>query len=135
VVDVALPGLSNESGGRVTLRKVSLVSVPRAVHLSSVTVYGPENAIGLVHGDLLRSCRRFDQPHPVTADVTAPHSESPWNVVLAITFAKPGRYHLVRAKIFYTTSGHSGWQYQFLDTTITVAAATNGTRPQFEGCP
>ncbi len=54
--------------------------------------------------------------------------------MLAITFAKPGRYHLVRAKVFYTTGTQSGWQYQTLDTTMTVSAASKGTRPALDGC-
>jgi hypothetical protein len=66
--------------------------------------------------------------------VTRPHSESPWNVVLAVTFARPGTYHLVRDKIVYTTRGHTGWQYQELDTTITVTAASKGTEPELDGC-
>ena len=54
--------------------------------------------------------------------------------MLAVTFAKPGRYHLSRVKIFYTAAGHAGWQYQILDTTMTVTAASKGTRPSFDGC-
>ena len=134
VVDVGLPGLTNVTGSRVTLRRISLGSVPRAVHLRSVTIYGTDVKVGLTRGDLLKYCRHTDKPYPVSADMTPPHSDSPWNVVLAITFAKPGSYHLVRAKIFYTTDGHPGWQYQILDTTITVAAARKGTRPVFDGC-
>ena len=88
----------------------------------------------LGRGDLLRYCRATDKPYPVSADVTPPHSDSPWNVILAITFAKPGRYHLVRAKVFYTTGAQSGWQYQTLDTTMTVSAASKGTRPVMDGC-
>jgi hypothetical protein len=134
VVDVVLPGLTNVSGSSVKLRGVSLVSVPQAVHLRSVTVYGTDMKLALGRGDLLRYCRATDKPYPLSADVTPPHSDSPWNVMLAITFAKPGSYHLVRAKIFYTADGHSGWQYQMLDTTMTVTAASKGSRSALDGC-
>jgi hypothetical protein len=134
VVDVALPTLTNVTSSSVTVRRISLVGVPLAVHLKSVTAYGPEVNLGMGLGDLLKYCRHADQPHPVTDDVTPPHSDSPWNVVLAITFAKPGNYHLVRDKIFYTTAGHTGWQYQDLDVTINITAARKGTRPEFDGC-
>jgi hypothetical protein len=134
MVDVALPTLTNVTGSAVTLRDISLVSVSRAAHLRSVTVYGSEMKIALGRGDLLRYCRATDMPYPVAADVTPPHSDSPWNVMLAITFTKPGRYHLVRARLSYTTDGHSGWQDQNLDTTITVTTASKGARPAMDGC-
>ncbi len=54
--------------------------------------------------------------------------------MLAVTFARPGIYHLERAKIFYTTDGHSGWQYQDLDTTMTITAAGASAKPQLDGC-
>lgn len=134
VVDVGLD-LTNVAGSTVTLQAVTLVSVPQAVHLRSVTAYGPDALpVGLVHGDLLRYCGKTDKPHPVTVDVTRPHSDSPWNLVLAVTFKRPGTYHLTRAKIFYRTGGHTGWQYQDLNTTISVTAAGNGTKPRLDGC-
>jgi hypothetical protein len=135
VVDIGLPTLTNVTGSSVTLRSISLVSVSRAVRLRSVTAYGEDAThLGLGLGDLLRYCRRTDKPFPVTADVARPHAQSAWNVVLAITFARPGTYHLVRDKIVYITDGHTGWQYQQLDTTITVTAASKETRPRLDGC-
>ena len=134
VLDIGL-SLTNLTGSTVTLQGVRLVSVPRSVRLRSVTAYGPDaDPVGLIRGDLLRYCRQIDKPYPVTADVTRPHSQSPWTVVLAVTFTRPGTYHLTRAKVFYRTEGHSGWQYQDLDTTITVTAAGNGTKPLLDGC-
>ena len=134
VLDMGL-SLTNVTGSTVALQGVRLVSVPRSVRLRSVTAYGPDaDPVGLVRGDLLRYCRQVDKPFPVTADVTRPHSESSWSVVLGVTFTRPGTYHLTRAKVFYRTDGHSGWQYQDLDTTITVTAAGNGTKPLLDGC-
>jgi len=135
VVDVGMPGLHNLSGYSVRLRRVSLVSVARSVHLRSVTAYRPGGAVGIGHGDLLKYCRNVNEPYPVNDAVTPPHSDSIWNVVVAITFAKPGRYYLGRAKIYYTVNGQRGWQYQNLNTTIDITAARKGAKPAFDGCP
>lgn len=138
VVDLGLPTLYNLSRHRVRLRAVSLVSVAPAVHIKSVTAYLYSQAgggVGIIHGDMLRYCRKQDIPYPLTDAVTPPHSYSNWFVVIALTFTKPGRYYVGRAKIYYTTNGQRGWQYQNLNTTIVIAAARKGTKPAFDGCP
>jgi hypothetical protein len=135
VVDVGVPDLTNVSSDTIKIRGVSLVSAGRWVHLASVTAYGLGGGVGLVHGDLLKYCRTVNQPYPVTRDVTPPRSGSRWDLVLAITFARPGIYHLARVRISYTANGRQGWQYQNLSTTITITAARRGTKPAFDGCP
>jgi hypothetical protein len=136
VVDLGLPDLRNLTGQSVRLAAVTLVSVPKAVHVSSVTAYAYPHSggLGLGHGDLLRLCRKYDRPYPLTDAVTPPHADSDWLVVIAFTIVKPGRYDLGRAKIGYTTGGRHGWQYQNLFATIIVTAALPGTRPRFDGC-
>jgi hypothetical protein len=136
VVDLGVPGLYNLSDQSVRLTAVTLVSAPKPVHIRSVTAYvlPPWGALGLGHGNLLRLCRKSDRPYPVTAAVTQPHSEPRWEVVIAFTITKPGRYYLGRAKISYTANGQQGWQYQNLFATITVQAARPGTKPRFDGC-
>jgi hypothetical protein len=32
------------------------------------------------------------------------------------------------------TNGQKGWQYEHLNTTVTVTAARPGTKPVFDGC-
>ena len=53
--------------------------------------------------------------------------------VRALRFNKPGRYSLGRVKISYETNGQEGWQYEHLNTTVTVQAARRETKPHFEG--
>jgi hypothetical protein len=133
-VDIGVPGSRNVTGYRVKLTRVSLASVSPSVHLRSVTAYPPGPGVGIVNGNLLKRCRQ-DKAYPVTADVTPPHSAAQWNIVIAVTFAKAGRYDLRQVKIYYLTNGHRGWQYQNLNTTMVVSAARNGAKPQFDGCP
>jgi hypothetical protein len=81
-------------------------SVPSAVHVTSVTAYLDDaNNIGMETGDLLNYCRKQDRPYPMNDVVTPPHSDSAWYLVIAIRFAKPGRYYLGRARISYMVSG------------------------------
>ena len=134
VVDVGVPALHNLTGRSVRVRKVSLVSVPAAVRLVSVTAHSGQ-PVGVITGNLVRLCRTSYPSHPVAEAVTPPHANSNWFLVMAITFARPGRYNLRRVKIYYTTGGHADWQYQNLFTTIYVTAARRGTRPRFDGCP
>jgi hypothetical protein len=134
VIDVILQRLANTSDNSVQLRGVTLVSAPAAVRIKSVTAYYPGPGGGIVTGDLLKLCRQSSPPSPLSADITPAHSESDWSVVIALTFAKPGHYQLNRVKILYTTNGQAGWQYQNINTTITVSAASPGTKPAFSGC-
>ena len=88
---MATPRLHNVGGCRVRLRGVSLVSVPSAVHVTSVTAYlDGTNTIGMGTGDLLSYCRKQDRPYRMNDVVTPPHSDSAWYLVTAIRFAKPG---------------------------------------------
>jgi len=132
-VDIGVPLGKNVTGYSVRLECVSLVSEPSAVHLDSVFAYPPGPSIGLVTGNLIKGCP-YDKTYPVTAAVVRPHAQMRWNVTIALTFAKPGRYDVRRVKISYVTNGHSGWQYQALNTTIAVSAARKGAKPQFTGC-
>lgn len=136
VVDVGIQpfGLSNVTGHSVRLLGVSLVSASPSVRLRSITAYGPGEGVGIVHGDLLKHCPS-NKPYPVSDDVTPPHSSSRWNIVLALVFAKPGRYYFRDVKIVYTTNGQRGWQYENLFTTIVITEAPAGTKSAFDGCP
>lgn len=84
-------------------------------------------------GNLLAKCPQMGA-HPLTADVTPPYATAQLNIVLAVTFARPGRYDLHRVKIGYITDGHHGWQYQNLNTTMEISAARKDAKPQFTGC-
>jgi hypothetical protein len=132
-VDIGVPGSNNITGHSVRWERVSLVSAPAAVHLRSVFAYGPGPGVGVVFGNILKNCPE-DKPYPVNAAVTPPHAETQWNIVLVITFAKPGRYDLHRVKIFYVTDGHRGWQYQNLNTTMIISAPRVGEKPQPTWC-
>lgn len=103
VVDVGVPMLHNLTGHSVQLRKVSLLSAPSAVSLLNVTAHTGA-AVGIIRGDLTKLCGNSYPSYPVTAAVTAPRADSNWDIVLAMTFAKPGRYYLRRVKIYYTTT-------------------------------
>jgi hypothetical protein len=133
-VDIGVPELHNLTARSVRVRKISLVAVPRTVRLLNVTAH-PGQPVGIVRGDLVKLCRTTYPSYPVTDAITAPYGDSNWFLVLAIQFAKPGRYELRRVKIFYTTGGRQGWQYQNFFTTIYVQAAQPSTKPHFDGCP
>jgi hypothetical protein len=133
-VDIGLlTGSQNVTGYSVRLERVRLVSEPSAVHLDSVFAYPPGPMIGLVTGNLIKGCPHY-KAYPVTAAVVRPHAQMKWNVTIALTFAKPGWYDVRRVKIFYVTNGHSGWQYQAVNTTIDVSVPRKGAKPQFTGC-
>jgi hypothetical protein len=136
VVDLGLPDLRNVTDQSIRIRAVTLVSPPRAVHVRSVTAYVfPEaGGLGMGRGDLLRYCRKTDRPYPVTAAIVPPHAYANWLVVIAFTVARPGRYYIGRAKISYTIGGHSGWQYQNLNTTVRAVPAPAAAKPEFDGC-
>jgi hypothetical protein len=135
IVNIGVPGSHNLTAHSVRVERISLVSVSPSVHLRSATAYAPGPGIGIVDGNLLRDCRQSLKPYPLTADVTPAHADTQWNIVLAITFAKPGRYNLHRVKIYYATAGHRGWQYQNLNTWLVISAPRKGEKPRFDGCP
>jgi hypothetical protein len=133
-VDVGIPDLHNVTDRAVRIRAVSIPDVPPAVRLDGVTAH-PGQGVGIITGNLVKLCRTTYPTFPVTDAVTRPHAESTWHLVLAITFTQPGKYYLRRARIYYTTNGQNGWQYQNLFTTISVSQATASTKPRFDGCP
>jgi hypothetical protein len=136
VVDFGLPyEMLNLTGSIVRVRAVSLVGVPRTVRLISVTAYGPGPGPGLITGDLLKYCRQSYPPHPITDDTTAPHAGSPWRLVVAVIFTRPGTYLLRRVRLYYQVNGQSGWQYEYLNATMTVLAAGKVDKPVLTGCP
>jgi hypothetical protein len=130
--DVAIPLLHNLSSNSVRLRWVRLTGVPKAVRVDSVVAYkyGQVGAIALSQGNLLTGpCRQAMTPYPVPDVAAAPHSDSDWYVMIGFTITRPGRYHIQTTQIGYTTGGHNGWQYQNLDTIITVSKARPGAKP------
>jgi hypothetical protein len=134
IVDVGMGPLHNLTGHSVRVIRISLVSVPPAVRLLGVTAHPAPPSLGIGRGDLAKPCRTTYPSYPVTDAVTAPHADSNWDLVLAIAFTKPGRYHLGLAKIYYTTDSQMGWQYEHLNATLLVTAAGPGTKPVFDGC-
>jgi len=133
-VDIGvLTGSQNVTGYSVRLERISLVSVPPSVHLDGFYTYPPGQGVGLITGNLPRVCPK-DKWYPVTAVVVPPHKQLRWNVVIALTFTKPGTYDVRRVKVFYVTNGHSGWQYSAVHTTMVVSAARKGAKPQLTGC-
>lgn len=132
VLDVGLSHLYNLTGQSVRLSGVQLVSVPSAVHLRSATAYTGSIPVGIGRGDLLKYCRKADKPYPLTDFATPPHSASPWYVVMAITFSRPGRYYLGRVKVYYVTAGQHGWQYENLNATMVVTRPPSGAKPVFD---
>jgi hypothetical protein len=134
IVDIGVPGTQNVTGHSVRVEGVRLVSLPSSVHLRSVTAYAPGPGVGVVFGNLLARCREIDMPYPVTADVTPAHAAQNWNLVIAISFTRPGRYDLHHVKLYYLTDGHRGWQYQNLNTTMIISVPRKGEKPQFTGC-
>jgi hypothetical protein len=133
-MDIGVPSLYNVTSQTVRVRKVSLVSAPPSVRLRGVTAH-PGQPVGILHGNLNRLCSKQYPPHPVTDAVIRPHSQSAWFLVLAVTFARPGRYYLGQVKIYYTADGQNGWQYQNLHATLRVQAAQPGAKSRFDGCP
>lgn len=137
IVDIGLPMLHNMTAHAVTLRWVRLAGHVRGMRVLNVTAYQYSEAgegIAADLGDLRKHCRKEMTPYPVTRAVTRAHADSNWLIIIAITFSRPGRYTIRRAKIGYRTDGHLGWQYQNLDTTVNVHEANPGARPALSGC-
>jgi hypothetical protein len=137
VVDMGVPfGLYNRSAHTAQLRSVTIVGLPRSARLDSILAYVPAHgAVALAHGDYLKYCRKVDKFYPVT-DVVAPaHSASKWNVIIAVTFTKPGLYKIAHIKLVYQSNGNLYWQYESLNTIITVKSASATSKPLFDGCP
>ena len=132
-VNIGVPRGQNVTGYRVRWERVRLVAVPPGVQLERVFAYPPGPGVGIMDGNIFENCPG-SKPYPLTAAVVPSHAQMQWNVVVALTFTKPGRYHLRRVKIFYVTDGHHGWQYQDLNTTMVISSPRKGAKPRFDGC-
>jgi hypothetical protein len=138
VIDIGVPLLHNLTGHSVRLQWVRLARHSKVVQVVHVTAYSYSQVgqgISAAFGDLIKYCRKEMTPYPVTDVVTAPDTDSNWFVILALSIRKPGVYHIARVKIGYMTDGQVGWQYQDLETTLTVRQAARRTKPRFDGCP
>src|SRR5262245_55666069 len=137
VLDLGIPLLHNVTGDTVQLRWVRLAERYDGMQVQNVTAYKYSQVgegINALFGDLRKYCKTEMTPYSVGGKRTRPHADSDWLVVIALTFSKPGRYHIKRAKIGYKANGFTGWQYQNLNTLITVHKANPGTKPKLSGC-
>jgi hypothetical protein len=103
------------------------------VHVVSVTAYlwrqvGIGGIVGYI-GDLPKTCPSKFRPHPVMDAVTPPRSDSRWMIVVAVTFARPGRYEFRNFKISYTTNGQEGWQRYYEGLIVTAVRPSGKVRP------
>jgi hypothetical protein len=137
LVDIGLDPLHNLSDQSVTLRRVSLVSAPRSVHIRMVVGYLRSQVqiwtLGYGLGNYVKHCRRQMTPYRLSSIATAPHSDSRLFLVLSLRFDKPGRYYLRRVRIDYTANGQEGWQYQNLYQTM-IITLHNKELKTFYGC-
>jgi hypothetical protein len=130
ILDLGLLNLQNLTGSTVRLRSVQLVSPPAGLRVLNATAYRwlqPGGYTISASGDLPRACPKEYTPYPLAAAVTRPHANSPWEVIVAMTFSRPGTYHIYRFRINYVIDGRRGWQYQNLDTVITAIRDPAGT--------
>jgi hypothetical protein len=118
ILDIGLPALENVSLHTVRLTGIRLVGTSKAVRLRNVTAFRYGVGLGLSTGDM-HACKGANR---LTTVVTSPRARSAWYVVIAVTFAKPGRYRIDRVRISYVTDGHSGWQYQNVFTRMVIHA-------------
>jgi hypothetical protein len=125
IMDAGLPDLNNVSDHAVRLRSVQLVGVPRAVQVLSVRAYNIERVgyggVGLGVGDPVADCPQQFVAAPISSFTIPPHERPGWMVVIEFRITRPGTYLLKRVKIRYSTSGGTGWQYQYLNLTLYVA--------------
>ncbi len=116
--------LHNQSDHKVRITSVRFVNPPKELHMLNVIAYSYKDTHGLgiisQGGVLSMECPKWFKPHGLPAATFPPNSDPPWLVILAFTMKKPGTYHLDRVRIDYQTNGHSGWQYQNTNATITV---------------
>jgi hypothetical protein len=125
VTDIGLSGawLHNQADHRVRITSVRFVNPPKQLHMLNVLAYSYKDTHGGViseAGVLYKECPRQFKPHVLESVTFPPQSDPPWLAVLAFTLNKPGIYHLNRVRIDYQINGHSGWQYQNTNATITV---------------
>jgi hypothetical protein len=124
VLDVGVPALNNTTPNAVRLLAVSVVGLPRGVQVLSTEAYSytlVRHGIAGDIGDLPKMNPAEYVPLPVSSVVTEPHSYAPDFVVIALSIHHPGRFALNVLRIDYVVDGHSGWQYQNLDLTITIS--------------
>jgi len=123
LIDIGLPILHNLTDHAVRLLSVQWVNQPAAAKIINVRAYRYDDlGHGFLgdEGNLPIACPNEYIPHPVSAVITPPHSDSDWFVVVTFTMKRPGIYHFDRVKIRYVSDGHHGWQYQNLDTRYTI---------------
>ncbi len=110
--DVGIPQLYNAGDQTVRIMSARLWSAAPEVVTDSVRAYSNANGnteIGI--GNFLsKYCRKSNIPHPVTDDVTPPHSIGDWYILIGFHIASPGTYHLTWVRITYKTAGHEYWQ-------------------------
>jgi hypothetical protein len=116
--------LHNQSGYSVRITSIRFVDPPRALRVLNVLAYSYKDTYdtGIISqaGILYKECPHEYRPHPLDSVTFPPKSDPPWLVVLAFVLTKPGVYHLSKVRISYVTYGHSGWQYQYTNATVTV---------------
>lgn len=116
--------LHNTTDHPVHLISIQFAPSPSSLHLLNVYAYSwaDTHDTGILGqlGVLSIECPNEFRPHPLTVVTVGPHSNANWLVVIAFTIAKPGVYHLNQIRIDYETQGHEGWQYQNVNSTITV---------------
>jgi len=119
IYDIEQPGMHNYSAGSVRITSVQLLR-PRdvGIRILNVTAY-PLSQVGptayVDEGDLPKTCPEHFKPHPLTDVVVAPRSDSSWDVVIALTFDRPGTYTFGLLRIGYVSAGSRGWQDYYLE--------------------
>jgi len=124
LLDLGVPALHSVSNRTVRITDVRLLGLTNAITVESVRSYNYQqvgNGVISNIGDLPRDCAKY-VPHPVSAAVTRTHADSDWYVVIAFRVHRQGTYRLTRIRIDYREGNTPGWQYQDLDTTLTVGA-------------
>lgn len=116
--------LRNTSGQPVHVLSVTFAPTPASLHMLDVLAYSWADLhnIGLYseEGVLAMECPDEFKPHPLSVVTVPPNGDAAWLVVIAFTISKPGIYQLNQVRVDYETQGHQGWQYQNMNTTITV---------------
>lgn len=125
--------LHNYSANRVRLTSVRLVSpAGPGVRVLSVRAYLISDIGGvddLDEGDLPKICPELFRPHPVTDMVVAPRSTAAMEVIIALIFRKPGRYHFGRLRIGFIANGTPGWQLSYIQNVNATAISSRSAPP------
>lgn len=135
ILDLGFPVLHNDSDHTVRIVSVELVSPGPYVRLLSATAYlWAQTGVGqtvAAYGNLSKECPHLYIPHPLSAAVTRPHSDSAWTVILALRITRPGTYHIKRVRVEYLADGQRAWQYYNMDD---IVHAMPGYGPHLKGC-